>query len=411
MTPIPKNYSKAPLPVGTDIIFTATSPTLVGSVVGTTTNGTARSGSVGILKAGAADVQWVSREIAVASGASANLVPAKLSLDTGDALVVNATGQSVGQLVPSSTGLSSGCWPEPPTLILSTPDGSKIIASCPTEGIWLSEDGQQTARRVYATALSNVKVGAWFAGKFRIYTGATTSVTSADGVTWGSEACTNAPTSISFGACANTQIVGSDLYGATADQLKKSTDGLTFTDHGVASGGLSNAVCGFTFTGTNWVAAGISAANTPLVKYAASTAAAWTATSVGFSENILDSGVASNGTKVVIVGDGTKSAISLDHGVTFKLLKSATIGTTRALVSAGGAFVLTTSANGEYVLVGDGLWAAAAGTGSFTAASTQLSAFYKNDNGLIAPARKSVDATLSRRGGFTVTASVLELVP
>ena len=270
MTPIPKSYSKAPLVAGADILFTATHPTIVGNVIGTTTNNAARSGSVGILRAGATDVDWVSRLIPVASGASANLIPAKLSMDIGDALVVNASGQAVGQLILSELGAPAGCWPTAPNLFLSNPDGSKIVAALGANGIWLSEDGQITARKVYADTVGT-KVGAWFAGKFRIYTSETTSLTSADGASWAAEACVNAPTSTDVNALDNTITKGAELYGATADQLKKSTDGLTFTNHGVAVGGMAGAN-GFAWTGTNWVASG--GAATQLVKYASETAGA-----------------------------------------------------------------------------------------------------------------------------------------
>ena len=419
MTPIPKSYSKAPLVAGTDILFTATAPTIVGNVIGTTTNNAARSGSVGILRAGATDVDWVSRLIPVASGASANLIPAKLSMDIGDALVVNASGQAVGQLILSELAAPNGCWPVEPNLFLSNPDGSKIVAALGANGIWLSEDGQITARKVY-TGTVDTKVGAWFAGKFRIYTSATTSLTSADGVSWATEVCVNAPTSIYVNALDNTITKGAELYGATADQLKKSTDGLTFTNHGVAVGGMAGAN-GFAWTGTNWVASG--GAATQLVKYASETAGAWTASTApitGFvwgGLNLNGRSVVANG-GTVLVGSGLGGSdqyfyghISTDHGITFSAISTASPGYYASLIAVAGKMAVLGTTNNCW-LYGNASWLTTSNSpdGGFAVTSTGT-AFAINSNGLISPGKRSVDATLSRRGGFTVTANVLEMQP
>ena len=419
MTPIPKSYSKAPLVTGADILFTATHPTIVGNVIGTTTNNAARSGSVGILRAGATDVDWVSRLIPVASGASANLIPAKLSMDIGDALVVNASGQAVGQLILSELDSPYGCWPTAPTLFLSNPDGSKIVAALGASGIWLSEDGQTTARKVYTGTVSS-QVGAWFAGKFRIYTSATTSLTSADGVSWAVEACVNAPTSTDVNTLGNTITKGAELYGATADRLKKSTDGLTFTNHGVAVGGMGGAN-GFAWTGANWVASG--GGGTQLVKYASATAGTWTVSTApitGFEWGGLNlsgrSVVANGGT--VLVGSGLGGSynlfcghISTDHGITFSAISQAYPGTYASLIAVAGKMaVIGTTSN--WWLYGNESWLTTSNSsdGGFVVTGG-VTAFAINSNGLIAPGKRSVDATLSRRGGFTVTANVLEMQP
>lgn len=419
MFPIPKSYSKAPLVAGADILFTATHPTIVGNVIGTTTNGAPRSGSVGILRAGATDVDWVSRLIPVASGASANLIPAKLSMDIGDALVVNASGQAVGQMILSELGESNGCWPFAPNLFLSNPDGSKIVAALGANGIWLSEDGQITARKVYTGTVST-QVGAWFADKFRIYTSATTSLTSADGVSWATEVCVNAPTSTDVNALNNTITKGAELYGATTDQLKKSTNGLTFTNHGVAVGGMAGAN-GFAWTGTNWVASGGGA--TQLVKYASATAGTWTVSTApitGFvwgGQQLRGRSVVANG-GTVLVGSGLGSSdtffyghISTDHGVTFSAISMESPGTYASLIAVAGKMaVIGTTTN--CWLYGNASWLTTSNSsdGGFVVTGSET-AFAINSNGLISPGKRSVDATLSRRGGFTVTANVLEMQP
>lgn len=419
MFPIPKSYSKAPLVTGADILFTATHPTIVGNVIGTTTNNAARSGSVGILRAGATDVDWVSRLIPVASGASANLIPAKVSMDIGDALVVNASGQAVGQLIISELAEPYGCWPGSLNLFLSNPDGSKIVAALGENGIWLSEDGQITARKVYTGTVNN-QVGAWFAGKFRIYTSATTSITSADGVSWAVEACVNAPTSTDVNALNNTITKGAELYGATADRLKKSTDGLTFTNHGVAVGGM-NGVNGFAWTGTNWVASG--GGPTQLVKYATETAGAWTVSTApinGFAWGGQDlngrSVVANGGT--VLVGSGPTISnqiffghISTNHGVNFSAISQVTPGHYASLIAVAGQMAVIGSTNTSW-LYGNGSWLTTGNSldGGFGVTNSRTS-FAINSNGLISPGRRSVDPALSRRGGFTVTANVLEMQP
>lgn len=419
MTPIPKSYSKQPLVAGTDILFTATRPTIVGSVIGTTTNNAARSGSVGILRAGETEVGWVSRLIPVASGASANLIPVKLSMDVGDSLIVNASGQSIGQLIPNELNATNGCWPAAPNLFLSNPDGSKIVAALGANGIWLSEDGQITARKVYTGTVGD-RVGAWFAGKFRIYTSATTSLTSADGVSWAAEACVNAPTSVDVNALDNTITKGTELYGATADQLKKSTDGLTFTNHGSAVGGMKG-LNGFAWTGTNWVASG--GGTTPLVKYAPETAAAWTVSTApitGFAWGGIPlngrSVVANDGTVLVGAGLGVSDTffyghISTDHGVTFSSVPPVSPGTYASLIAVAGKMaVIGTTSN--CWLYGDAAWITTANAqdGGFVASGAGTT-FAINSNGLISPGKRSVDATLSRRGGFTATANVLEMQP
>ena len=418
MTPIPKSYSKAPLVAGADILFTATHPTIVGNVIGTTTNNAARRGSVGILRAGATDVDWVSRLIPVASGASANLIPAKLSMGIGDALVVNASGQAVGQLILSELAAPDGCWPAAPNLFLSNPDGLKIVAALGANGIWLSEDGQITARKVY-TGTVGTKVGAWFAGKFRIYTSETSSLTSADGVSWAAEACVNAPTSTNVNALDNTITKGAELYGATADQLKKSTDGLTFTNHGVAVGGMADAN-GFAWTGTNWVASGGGA--TQLVKYASETAGTWTVSTApitGFGwggQNLSGRSVVANG-GTVLVGSWLATAtvfyghISTDHGVTFSAISTASPGYYASLIAVAGKMAVLGTTNNCW-LYGGSSWLTTSNSsdGGF-AVTSDGNAFAINSNGLISPGKRSVDAALSRRGGFTVTANVLEMQP
>ena len=400
MFPSPKSYAKNPLPAGDDILFTATAPTIVGSVVGTTTNGAARTGSVGIKRAVSSQTDWVSSGISVAAGASANLVPAKLSLAVGDSLIVNAGGQSIGQKIHSVS-----CWPSTPGLLVSNADGTKIVG-VNSWGIYLSEDGQATARQVYGELpYPYGNVGAFFAGKFRIYTSATSSLTSSDGITWAVEVCINAPTDKSTSALGGFIFKGTELYGSTTGQLKKSTDGLVFTNHGTSIGAVSS----FTWTGTNWVSKDTAA--TPLVKYSTEAATVWTSsTGYGALATQQNPSLASLGGTVLATGGNGLAAISQDHGVTFTAT-GWTYQTFPTLVSAGGRFVIATSLREYEVSSFGGFTNNGLTEGFINPADANVAAFSVNSGGLIYPNVKSVDPALSRRGGFTVTANVLEMQP
>lgn len=400
MFPSPKSYAKNPLPAGDDVLLTATAPTIVGSVVGTTTNGVERTGRVGIKRAGSPETTWVSRDIAVALGSSANLVPAKLSMEIGDSLIVNAVGQSIGQKINSVS-----CWPSTPILLLSNADGTKIVG-VNIWGIYLSEDGQVTARQVYGELpFPYGNVGAFFTGKFRIYTSDTSSLTSSDGITWAVEVCINAPTNKSTSALGGFIFKGTELYGSTTGQLKKSTDGLVFTNHGTSL----NTDCSFTWTGTNWVSKDTAA--TPLVKYSTEAATVWTSsTGYGALTTQQNPSLESLGGTVLATGGNGLAAISKDHGVTFTAT-SWTYQTFPTLVSAGGRFVIATSLREYEVSSFGGFTSNGSTEGFINQADDTVAAFSVNSGGLIYPNVKSVDPALSRRGGFTVTANVLEMLP
>lgn len=408
MFPIPESFSKNPLPSGDDILFTATAPTIVGSVVGTTTNGQPRQGSVGIKRAGELETSWVSRQIAVANEASANLVPAKLSLNTGDSLIVNASGQVIGQrILPTNFG----CWPSEPGTLLSNADGSKIVAVCGVNGIWLSEDGQITARKVNTFSTGTANPGAFFAGKFRVYTSKTSSLTSVDGVTWATEVCVNAPTQVFCSAFGGFIYKGVELYGAHDGQLRKTTDGLNFTNHGVAAGAsVSDIGNSFTWTGVNWVCRSDDSGPTQVVRYAAEAAASWTTVGLGAlgSNAIGKSCIASIGGVVAI--SGTNSVlVSTDHGVTFPTVISATLAAP-SLVAHNGV-ILVAGLTSESSVEGNGRVIQGAANDGFIGGLDSRSTFATNSSGLINANKRSVDSTVSRRAGFTVTANVLEMQP
>ena len=397
-----KTASLNPLPVGNDVLYTmpALKNGLLVSVIAATTNIAPRNGSLGVLRAGESEVSWLANNISVASGSSVNLLAGKVALNAGDAIAGNQ-GQfaSAGQYTLSGEGQRP--YAGEPSLLLSNANGSIIVAACPT-GIFYSTDGGVTATRATTETLTT-KVGMFFGGLFHVYTSATSKRTSPDGITWTTVACTNAPVS-PVNVLGDIIIKGGAAYGlASTTQMVTSTDGTTWTNYGVVLPAACNSLC---WTGINFVA-GSSAANGNI--YWSTNAAAWTTVAGLASTAVNLRGIAAVEGNVV-VGFGTQLWASTDHGVT---LVTTTQSTTAGypVVSTGAAFLAAQSALLESISEtgATGTWTSTASP--FGSDISNYKTFAIAGTRLISARSHSFDLELTRRGGMTITASILEIAP
>lgn len=403
MTNTFKTASLNPINLGTDVIYTAPAGTnaLAISALATSENNTPGTAALGILRSGASEINWIASSISVAAGSSVNLLAGKLALNTGDEIVANNFTAGISKRTRAD---GSHCFTGEPSLMLSNADGSIIVAVCPS-GIYTSTDGCKTSSQTHAEALST-KVGVYFAGAFHIYVGGTSKRTSTDGVTWTVVACTNAPVSPCsvFG-----DIIQKDgaLFGlASTTQMVTSADGTTWTNYGVAMPATVSSLC---WTGTNFVA-GNSAGNGNI--YWSTNAAAWTTTAVGGGTNTVNSrGLAAIGGIVVsLVSQSGAFYVyqSLNHGVTFAVQPTQAQSGSGVFV-AGSKFVAWPGSD-QIIMSSTG------GVGDWTTLSDPIGASPSRalciaGTKLRTARAETYDLVPTRRGGMTITASILEIAP
>lgn len=400
MTNTFKSVSLNPLPSGADILYTMpelTSGLLLSAIAATTNIGTTRQGSLGILRAVALDVDWLSSNIAIASSSSVNLLAGKVALSSGDMIVGNqGDNASTGQQT-----LSTGSHPYTgdPILLLSNADGSIIVAVCNT-GIFCSTDSGNSATRATTETLT-AKIGMFFSGAFHVYTSATSKRTSTDGVTWTTVACTNAPIS-PVNLLGDIIVKGGAAFGkSTAMQMVTSSDGITWTNYGVTLPVACSSLC---WTGTNFVA-GNTANNGNI--YWSTNASAWTAVAGLASTTVTSRGIAAVGSTVMVNFSATLY-VSTDHGLTLSSAGQGAVSNYPVL-STGSAFLSATSTTQDITTAPGypGAWKASQSPFAQDIASGR--AFVIAGQRLISARSHSLDLNLSLRGGMTITASILEI--
>lgn len=404
MTNTFKTASLNPINLGTDVIYTAPAGTnaLVISALATSENNAPGTAALGILRSGASEINWVASSINVAAGSSVNLLAGRLALNTGDKIVANNFVAGISRRTRAD---GSHCFTGEPSLMLSNADGSIIVAVCPS-GIYTSTDGCKTSSQTRAEALTTT-VGTFFAGAFHVYVSATSKRVSTDGETWTTVACTNAPTSPCslFGDI--IQKAGALFGMASMTQMVTSSDGTTWTNYGVALPAACQSLC---WTGTNWVAGGSTAVGNC---YWSTNAAAWTTTAVGGGTNTVGQrGLAAVGALVVAMvqtGSPFYPFRSSDHGVTFAIQSGQQSQAGSGVFSVGSKFVgwqngtstflSSTGLNGDWTSVPNPL--AVSFSYPLCIAGTKLRS----------ARAESFDLELTRRGGMTITASILEIAP
>lgn len=248
----------------------------------------------------------------IATNLSANLLPAAMTLIAGDELVTTENaGGTFGQFVNISFSFA-----------LAVVDGNTIIC-CGTEGIYRSADAGITFTQVSSLSSTTYFAAAKIGTNYFIYQSATSALRSTDGgITWTTQAVTNAPSAAATLAGLRIAAPGHIVYNGTVyggltstTQLSTTTDGITWTNVAAA---FPNAVDCLVWSGTHWVAG--RNATAPEI-YRSTNGVAWTTvTARGASGGAGVGGLASNGAGVIITGNPGSSGTfgrSADHGATW----------------------------------------------------------------------------------------------
>lgn len=382
-----KSYAANPVYKDLTVIHTAAAPGVLISAIAATTNDSARQTSLGVRRAG--NMRWLAQSIATATKAATRLTPEKVFLEVGDELVATSTN-SYWQTISTLSSISGN-------LLIVNPDASvQVVVN--TTSLSTSVDGQQTITRTYSGNLEYSSAAGWINGAFRVYTSATSSLVSVDGVTWSNVVCTNAPTS-SASITAGLISDGTTFYGmAGSTQVVKTTDGINWINHAPA---LPVNCMYLAWSGTHLIA-GNYAGNSNV--YRSLSGGNWTTVAVNMG-SVNVTGMGSNGAGVVVASTNSAGVFtSSDHGATFSQANIPNGGNNALVFYTGERFLLnyqnyqnvaSFSATGlpysfEYVGTGIPLYAIGGGKcWGFNAVATP---------------------NLTLNGGCTVTASIMEVL-
>lgn len=382
-----KSVSARPVNGGLSVVHTATSPCVLISAIAATTNDSPRQTSLGVRRAG--NVRWLSQNIATASNAATSLTPEKVLLEAGDELVSTSTNSYAQRILPISAFPSVD-------LVICNPDAT-IQLGLDSTGIWTSTDGQITAIKTYSGGLTYRACAQWINGAFRVYTSATTSLVSADGVTWNEVACTNAPYTTSAAVTGGLVTDGAAWYGlGSATQVVKTTDGITWTNHAPA---LSSACASLAWTGIHLLA-GNSAANGNV--YRSLAGAAWETVLVMASQSIKSMASNGAGTVALSLTSSNPGYTSTNHGAAWTHNGGNGAYFQYALMLWTGARFVSMAAS--YVTV-----SATAAPYSFEI-QPAIDKLYCIGSGKAWGANVVADAALTKNGGCDVTASIMEVL-
>lgn len=399
-----KNASLNPINVGLDVLYTVPALTnaVAMSAIAANLSGESRSASIGIAPAGSSTINWLASNINVATLSSVNLLAAKVSLSAGDRLVANQpnAGVSNWHVAPSINCFD----PVEPLILLSNPTGSIVVAAS-SSAIRTSLDGCKTSIGVTGNPGGNPS-GMYFLGEFWIYSGAANALRSTDGITWTSfTAPANAPNS-----AANSTINGGLIIkdGAafgrrqSGGQITTTTNGTVWTLVGVAPPTDYPAWC---WTGIHFVVG----ATTAGTVHRSTNGAVWTSITIaGATSTVNTKGLAAIGQYVVAAWGDSQIYSSADHGATWAG-SSGIAGSSWPVTSTGSVFWFASSGFvGRISSTGmPGTWSLAIND-SFSKSNSWAAYAIANDR-LISARSASFDLALTRRGGLTVTASVVEV--
>ena len=381
-----KSYAANPLYKGLTVVHTAAAPGVLVSAIAATTNESARQTSLGVRRAG--NVRWLSQNIGAAANAATSLTPEKVLLETGDELVATSTNEYWQRIVPTGAAFPSN------SLLVVNPDATVQIAINYSAGIYTSLDGQKTRVKTYSGSMSSVVAAGWINGAFRVYTSATASLVSTDGVTWANVACTNAPTdsaSITAGLISD----GTSFYGMVSKaQVVKTTDGITWTNHAPTF----PAACKYlAWSGTHLIA-GNEASNSNVYRSLAGGAWATVAVTGVASQNVT--GMASNGAGVVVASTNAAGLFtSSDHGATFSSAE---------VPNSNNASVLYTGE--RFLLMGTFAYASVSGLPYSFEELGVTKEFRAIGGGKCWGFNAVATPSLTLNGGCTVTASIMEVL-
>ncbi len=410
-----KNASLNPINTGIDAIYTVPSGTSAVAMSAICANlyAVTQCIDIGIAPAGGDTINWLAKNISVAPASSVNLLAGKVSLAAGDRFVANNTTAGISNwhgIANTSSFLPMG----DPTVMLSNTDGSIIVATDGTS-IRASLDGGKTSVPTTGGTPGNTGVvqGMYFAGEFWLYT-SVTALRSTDGVTWTPFA---APTNGPDTEPQSTTNGGIILKGGAAfarrgtGQIVTSTDGVVWSLHGTTPPNTQPAWC---WTGTHFIVGSTTASTL----YRSTDGASWSAVTLsGTSSTTVNTrGLAAIGQYVVASWSNTELRSSSDHGATWTSnANGMPSGSTRPISVMGDKFVFSAAANRLATSTTGipGSWSPAdsyAGMiGEHFSRLDSWMVFTKAGNKWVNAYAASVDENLTRRGGATVTASVVEV--
>lgn len=383
-----KSASARPVNGGLTVVHHAVNPGVLISAIAATTNDQGRQTSLGVRRAG--DVRWLCQNISTNVSSASSLTPEKVLLQAGDELVATSDNTFVQRILPISAFPASG------RFLICNPDAS--IQVCADDGgLFTSTDGQVTAVKTYSGSLSSSVCGQWINGAFRIYTSATTSLVSADGQVWATVACTKAPYNISAAATGGLVTDGAAFYGLqTATQVVKTNDGITWTNHAPA---LAANCASLAWSGTHLIA-GNNAANGNV--YRSLAGAAWGIVLVLAGESIKS--IASNaaGTLALSLTSLNPGYTSTNHGAAWVSNAGSASNFHNALMMWTGARFVSMAAS----------FVSASPTAAPYSFETQsgITTFYCVGGGKAWGINAVADAALTKNGGCTVTASIMEVL-
>lgn len=413
-----KNASLNPINTGIDAIYTVpsgTSAVAMSAICANLATSTQHI-DIGIAPAGGDTINWLAKNISVATASSVNLLAGKVSLAAGDRLVANNTTAGISNwhgIAYTSSFLPLGN----PIVMLSNTDGSIIVATDGTS-IRASLDGGKTSvPTTGGTPGPTAAVqGMYFAGEFWLYTGIT-ALRSTDGVTWTPFA---APTNGPNTAPQRTTNGGIILKGGAAfarrntGQIVTSTDGVVWSLHGTTPPNTQPAWC---WTGTHFIVGSTTASTL----YRSTDGASWSAVTLsGTSSTVNTRGLEAIGQYVVASWSNAELRSSSDHGATWTsnatgMPSGIPSGSELPISVMGDKFMFSAMASRLAISTTGlpGSWSPADSTANmpgepFSHSSSGL-VFTKAGNKWVNAYAASVYENLTRRGGATVTASVVEV--
>lgn len=403
-----KNASLNPIHTGIDAIYTVPSGTSAVAMSAICANlyTSTQYIDIGIAPAGGDTINWLAKNISVATASSVNLLAGKVSLAAGDRFVANNTTAGISNW-HGIANTSSFLPMSSPVVMLSNTDGSIIVATDGTS-IRASLDGGKTSVPTAGGAPGGNVQGMYFAGEFWLYTGIT-ALRSTDGVTWTPFA---APTNGPDSAPQSTTNGGIILKGGAAfarrntGQIVTSTDGVVWSLHGTTPPNTQPAWC---WTGTHFIVGSTTASTL----YRSTDGASWSAVTLsGTSSTVNTRGLAAIGQYVVASWSNGELRSSSDSGATWT--SNATgmpSGSLWPISVMGDKFVFSAAAN-KLAISTTGLPSSWSPADTAVEPFSQLNSwmvFTKAGNKWVNAVAASVDENLTRRGGATVTASVVEV--
>jgi hypothetical protein len=357
---------------------------------------------------------------AISNAASANLLPAAMTMVAGDELVTTETaGDTFGEIVATTFPDSLGSSSTPGVAIVD----SNTIICCSANGIFRSADAGATFTQVSSLACTTKICSAKIGTDYFIYQSTTSAYRSTNGgLTWTTQAVTNAPNfagDIGLRVSAPGRIVfNGTVYGGltTTTQLSTTTNGITWTN--VAAAFPASVDC-LVWSGTHWVAG---RDNTSSQIYRSTDGASWstvTARTDNSGQGI--NGLATNGAGVIITGNSSGTAIgrSADHGATWSdqtvpFTLSAASGNSAVNYFGSNFFLFTNTTNvtnysptgltGSFVITNALSTFSADASDSYGVNATNV--FYTN-TGL----RKFTLTIPTAFAGMDVSAAILEVTP